>query len=152
LAQTTGLTFLTGDGTNDPAMDFAGTMTDINAALDGMVFTPTGDFNGIVNLTVSTDDQGNSGFGGPMSDVDLVPITVNAVNDDPLNAGSLVATITVTEDIASPVDLSLVDLADVDAAAGSLTLTLSTSAGGNLPRAESRSLAAGARPWHLTET
>ena len=40
--------------------------------------------------------------------------------------------IAVTEDVSSSVDLSLVDFADVDAAVGSVTVTLTTSTGGDL--------------------
>src|SRR3989304_5611614 len=31
-----------------------------------------------------TDDQGNTGSGGPLTDTDAVAITVNAVNDSPI--------------------------------------------------------------------
>ena len=83
LSRTSGLTFLTGDGSADARMDFAGTIADINAALEGMTFTPTVDFHGTANLTVATDDQGNHGLGGPMTDVDVIPITVAPTNDAP---------------------------------------------------------------------
>src|SRR5205823_9697984 len=46
LGQLTGLTFTTGDGTADGTMTFTGTMVDINAALDGMGFTPASLYNG----------------------------------------------------------------------------------------------------------
>ena len=62
-------------------------------------------------------------------------IDVDAINDDPTNAGSLPADISVTEDVSSNVDLSAVDFSDVDAASGNLTVTLTTSTGGNLTTA-----------------
>ncbi|MEZ5598530.1 MAG: hypothetical protein R3E84_19505 [Pseudomonadales bacterium] len=82
------------------------------------------------------NDNGNDGSGGG-GNVSLrtVNVDITAVNDDPANAGSLPGDIAVTEDVASNVDLSLIDLSDVDAAAGNLTLTLTTSTGGNLSAA-----------------
>lgn len=53
-------------------------------------------------------------------------------NDDPSNTGVLPADLPVTEDIATQLDLSGIDLADPDAGTGNLTLTLSTAVGGTL--------------------
>ncbi len=86
LAQTTGLAFTAGDGTADGTMTFTGTAANINTALDGLSFAPTGDFNGSSTLTVTTDDQGNTGTGGALTDTDTVAITVDAVNDAPINS------------------------------------------------------------------
>ena len=59
-------------------------------------------------------------------------IDVNAVNDDPVNLGSLPSDLTVTEDVLAGVDLSALDLSDVDHAGGNLTVTMTTASGGNL--------------------
>ena len=56
LSQTTGLTFSTGDGTSDATMVFEGTLTNINAALDGLQFLGDSDFNGTANIQITTDD------------------------------------------------------------------------------------------------
>ncbi|MFL5327544.1 MAG: DUF4347 domain-containing protein [Gemmataceae bacterium] len=80
-----GLTFTTGDGTADAAMTFTGSITSINAALAGMSFLPSADFNGAASLQIITNDQGNTGTGGALSDTDTVNITVVAVNDAPVN-------------------------------------------------------------------
>ncbi len=54
LATTNGLTFESGaDGT--PAMTISGLESDINAALDGLEYTPDNDYNGPANLQVITD-------------------------------------------------------------------------------------------------
>ena len=66
-------------------MIFTGTIPAINTALNGLVFRPTANFNGTASLTITTNDQGYTGFGGPMSDTDSVNITINAVNDAPVN-------------------------------------------------------------------
>ena len=81
---TAGLTFTVGDGTADATMTFTGTVANINTALAGMSFGPTPNFTGAASLQLVTNDQGNTGSGGPLSDTDTVNITVNAVNDAPI--------------------------------------------------------------------
>lgn len=83
LGSTTGLTFLTGTGTNDLVTTFRGTLAAINTALAGLSFTPTGDFNGTATVSITSNDLGNTGVGGAKSDTDQIEITVNAVNDAP---------------------------------------------------------------------
>ncbi|HSE31384.1 MAG TPA: choice-of-anchor Q domain-containing protein, partial [Pyrinomonadaceae bacterium] len=92
LSTTAGLSFITGDGTADATMMFTGTLTAVNTALNGMSFNPTTDFNGAASLQIVSDDQGNTGTGGPLTDTDTVNITVNAANDAPVvttTAGNL---------------------------------------------------------------
>jgi len=56
LAGTTGLTFVSGtNGTG--LMTFTGTVANINAALAGMSYTPTTNYNGSDTLTILTDDK-----------------------------------------------------------------------------------------------
>ena len=62
-------------------MVFRGTIAAINTALEGMTFDPTPDYSGAASVQIITDDQGNTGSGGPLTDDDTVAITVNAVND-----------------------------------------------------------------------
>jgi hypothetical protein len=76
LGGVSGLTFSSGDGTADAVMVFAGTMSNINAALNGMKFTPTASYSGSTSFTIATNDLGNTGSGGPLTDTDSVPITV----------------------------------------------------------------------------
>ncbi len=92
LAGIAGLTFSVGDGTADAAMTFSGTAGAINAALNGLSFTPGAEFSGAASLSISTDDQGNTGAGGALSDSDAVAITVNVVNDAPMVTTSGAAT------------------------------------------------------------
>lgn len=56
LSQTTGLTFTNGDGTDDASLNVSGTLTNINAALDGLQYTPGADFNGSDSLTILSAD------------------------------------------------------------------------------------------------
>jgi uncharacterized repeat protein (TIGR01451 family) len=81
LSRTTGLTFTSGDGSADAAMTFTGTLANVNAALDGLVFNPAGGFSGAASLTITTNDQGHTGTGGPLSDSDTVAITVNPASN-----------------------------------------------------------------------
>ena len=90
-------------------------------------------------ITVTVNDGGNTGAdpgltGDGSSEQDFASQTINitATNDDPTNAGSLPPDISVIEDVSNDVDLSAINLSDVDHGGGNLTVTLSTSTGGNL--------------------
>src|SRR5205823_1625330 len=78
LSGTTGLSFgcvgCAGDGTADATMAFTGTAADVNAALNGLVYSPAANYNGPETLTLITNDQGNTGSGGAKSDTDMVAI------------------------------------------------------------------------------
>ena len=80
LATTAGLSFSTGDGTADASLVFSGTLAAINAALDGLSYTPTAGYEGSDTLTVGTSDLGNTGSGGALSDTDVLAIQVGAVS------------------------------------------------------------------------
>jgi hypothetical protein len=141
LAPFSGLTFSAGDGTADTTMTFAGSATSINAALNGMSFAPSSNFNGTAVLTISTNDQGNTGLGGALADTDTLNITVNAVNDAPVNSVPG-AQITNDED---PVTFSqsrgnLISIGDIDAASSIVRLTLFP-LGGSLQMATQSGLA-----------
>jgi hypothetical protein len=78
LARTSGLVFSAGDGNADTTMTFTGTLPAIGAALVGVRYTPSllafllaG--RGTVQLT--SDDLGNTGAPGPLTDTDTVLIT-----------------------------------------------------------------------------
>ncbi len=77
LSGTSGLSFITGDGTNDTATSFTGTVANINTALNGLSFKPTLNYSGAAALQIVTNDLGNLGTGGAKSDTDTVSITVN---------------------------------------------------------------------------
>ncbi|MCI0536280.1 MAG: hypothetical protein L0Z50_13755 [Verrucomicrobiales bacterium] len=86
LGTTAELTFLTGDGTSDSTMSFLGSLPAINAALQGLTYqAPSGasSASGPDLLTITSDDEGNTGSGGPLSDTDSVQITLSFVNQAP---------------------------------------------------------------------
>lgn len=60
-----GLTFSSGDGSADQAMTFEGTAVAINAALAALTFAPTAGYAGPATVSVSVDDLGQTGTGGP---------------------------------------------------------------------------------------
>lgn len=128
LSGTAGLSFLTGDGTTDASMRFTGTLAAVNAAFNGAQFTPTLGYAGPASLQIATDDQGNTGVGGPLGDTDTLAITVNAQNDPPVHA--MPGAQTVLED--TPLVLgggSAIQVADPDVGASPLEVDLSASNG-----------------------
>jgi hypothetical protein len=78
LGGTPGLTFLAGDGRDDTAMTFRGTLTRVNSALNNMRFRPDPGFEGVATVTLTTNDLGNTGAGGALTDTDIVLITVGS--------------------------------------------------------------------------
>ena len=71
-----------------PRLGETGTAAEINttlAASSNVVYRGAQDYNGSDTLSVVTDDAGNTGSGGAKSDTDTVAITINAVNDTPVN-------------------------------------------------------------------
>ena len=91
----------------------------------GFSFTGAANANGTETLTISADDQGNTGAGGAMTAMDTVTITIAAVNDAPVN--TVPATLTAAEDTSTA--LAGFSIADGDAAAGTITTTLSVTSG-----------------------
>ena len=73
LNSTSGLSFSAGDGTDDALMTFTGSITNINLALNGMRNLTFG--TGVI--TITTNDLGHNGAGGPLSDTDTIAVTVN---------------------------------------------------------------------------
>ena len=74
---------IAGSGTSTVVL--TGTVAQINATLAATVtFVPGANFNGSATLTMTTSDNGNSGAGGVLTDIDTVAITVTPVNDAPV--------------------------------------------------------------------
>ena len=107
-------TGVTGNGT--ASVTITGTAAQINAALTGLAYTGNLNFNGADTLTVATND-------GTATDTDLIAITVNAVNDAPIN--TVPGAQSVAEDTALPI--GGVSVADIDSSM--LTTTLYGSSG-----------------------
>jgi len=110
---------VTGNGSG--MLVLSGPLDAINALLSGGVtYQGEQDFNGRDQLTMVSNDLGNSGSGGALSDTDVVAIEVQPVNDAPVN--QLPASMTVKEDGA--LSLSDVSVKDVDAGSAPIAMTL----------------------------
>ncbi|MHA7108989.1 Calx-beta domain-containing protein [Sunxiuqinia elliptica] len=120
---TTGITF-DGSGNGNASFTAEGTLAAINTALDAATFTPTPNLSGsnVATISFTTND------GNVSSTAASVTFNITEVNDDPTISG-LPTDITVTEDIASNVDLSAATFGDVDAGSNSIALKLTVGAG-----------------------
>jgi VCBS repeat-containing protein len=103
---------LSGDGTG--ALIITGTESEINNALNGLVYTPNADFHtsGVAGDTISVtlDDQGNTGTEGPKSDSASAVINVISVNDRPTATGGPVTVTVPGEDQPSITGTTLATL------------------------------------------
>ncbi|WP_315831151.1 VCBS domain-containing protein [Bradyrhizobium prioriisuperbiae] len=84
LHQLAGLSFSAGDGTSDATMTFTGSTSAINAALNGLTYTPTAGYTGTDVVKIITSD-------GALSDTDTVGISVQTVNHAPVTAADAVS-------------------------------------------------------------
>ncbi|NLG26601.1 MAG: DUF11 domain-containing protein, partial [Chloroflexi bacterium] len=66
------------------AITATGTLTDVNVALGGVSYLGDTDFSGSDAITLTSNDLGHAGEGGPLSDTDTVAVTVTGVNDAPV--------------------------------------------------------------------
>ncbi|WP_346308847.1 tandem-95 repeat protein, partial [Limnohabitans sp.] len=106
---------------NSASVQLSGTVTDINALLataNAVTYVPPANFNGSATLSMTTSD-------GTLSDTDTVSITVNAVNDAPVN--TVPGPQTTAED--TPLVITGIQIADVDAGSSTMTVTLAVTHG-----------------------
>ena len=78
-------TVITGNGTN--TLIITGTTAQISSELSpGLTYTPSSNYHGSDALTMTSNDLGATGVGGPLQDVDTVAISVLQVDQPPVNA------------------------------------------------------------------
>jgi VCBS repeat-containing protein len=145
-----GITFVTGDGVDDPVIAIRGTLPQLNAALDGTRLTYLGnlDYNSgnpnatVPNvvpdvLTVEINDLGHTDVTTPPGNTDplhvnaltateVIAIVVGPKNDAPTIDTSAVVTLTVEEDVSvllEPIVINDVDAANDPDWRGRVTLT-----------------------------
>lgn len=123
LAQTAGLTFEAGDGTDDPTVTFSGSKAAIDAVFAELVYKPLANFNGTDHLHLLSSDLGNFGTGGALTDSEALTIVVNAVNDAPT------LTVPAGQTALEDVDKAISGITVADPDGGSLTVTLAVSHG-----------------------
>ncbi len=110
-----------GNGTG--SLVLSGPLDDINALLNGgLTYQGNPDYHGSDNLTMVTNDNGNTGSGGALSDTDVLPILVQPVNDAPVN--QLPTTPQVAQE-DQPFTIHGLQVSDVDAGNSPLSVTLS---------------------------
>ena len=119
------MTFTTGDGSDDANVTFTGQVDAVNAALATLSYQGQLNYNGADQLSVTVNDQGNTGAVSALSDTGTVDIAVQAVNDAPQL--TLPGAQSVNEDV--PLAISGIAIDDVDVAAGDLQVTLSVDHG-----------------------
>lgn len=107
-------------------VEINGTLAQINAALDTMIFTGALDFTGQTTASITTNDNGNTGDDGPKETTDTININVANLNDDPI------VVVPADQNAADDdtLDLTgLVDVTDVDSPDMTVALTLSSLTG-----------------------
>ena len=125
LGSTAGLASFTN---NAASITLTGTVANVNAAMNGLTYTGNLNFAGADSLVVSTNDNGNTGAGGPKIDTDSITINVAPVNDAPVNG--VPGTQTVNEDTNLVfTGANAISISDVDANGGNETVTLSVASG-----------------------
>ena len=76
-------------GSGTAVATISGTLAQANLALNGLTYLGTANWNstrGSETVTFEINDQGNTGTGGSLTDVGLVSINVDAMNDAPVAA------------------------------------------------------------------
>ncbi len=133
LASIAGLTFDSGDGTNDTEMRFKGSIANINIALDGLTFKPTTDYVGNAEVTITTNDLGHSGTGGEKTHEASIAIVIAEVvqdNQAPVNSVPGKQTILVnTTRTFSSANNNAITISDPDAGEADVQVTLTASSG-----------------------
>ena len=121
LGSTAGLSFTIGNGTANNAMTFTGTIASINAALNGTTFLPIKGFDGVASIQIVTNDGGNTGLGGLLTDTDSILINV-------LNGGSL-QFLNSSASVAEGSGTTTITVNRAGGSAGEASVTFSTSSG-----------------------
>ncbi|NEQ42484.1 MAG: tandem-95 repeat protein [Leptolyngbya sp. SIOISBB] len=139
LAQVEGLTILEGDATAGAAsLTISGTLADLNAALPTLTYTADSRYSGIETLTLTVDDQGNTGAGGPLTasaalDLEITPagILLEEGSDFQVTAEELL-TIPETPTVVSFTYTDFFDLVDPNAINDAFEVALLDSDGNSL--------------------
>ncbi len=99
------------------------------ADIQGMQFKPAVNASGTTAFQFNVYDSGGTANGGVDNISQFILITINPVNDDPTNAGTMPTDLLFLQDTQGKLDLSAIDLSDIDANGGDLTLMITSDAG-----------------------
>jgi Ca2+-binding RTX toxin-like protein len=83
LSRTTGLSFISGAGSNETSFSFAGSLTDLNAALASLTFKPDANYHGSASIQITADDLEDDD--STTADTQTLTLDIAAVNDLPVN-------------------------------------------------------------------
>ncbi|THT98250.1 hypothetical protein E9531_14725 [Lampropedia puyangensis] len=121
-----GVSFLTGDGVDDTSIRMQGTLADLNTTLQSLTFKPTTGFLGNAQMSIQTNDNGNSGSGGAKTDFDLILITVVPANPvvTSVSAQGLDRTVKIGDEVL--ISMTWDQVVNVDTAGGTPSLLLET--------------------------
>jgi len=119
-------------GSGTAILTLNGTLADLNAFIsgNGVSFATASDSTASITLSVALDDGGNSGAGGNRSALATTTLMVSAVNDAPVNG--MPGAQAVDQDSAlvfGTAHGNAITVSDVDAAGGSLRVTLTAGNG-----------------------
>ncbi len=115
-------------GNGGASVTIIGSLAAINATLasvSGVTYQGTLNFNGSDDLTVTTNDLGNTGVGGALTDTDTIAINLVSVNDAPVN--TIPGGQGITTDVLTAI--TGISFSDVDAAGANVSLTLGVAHG-----------------------
>jgi hypothetical protein len=133
VAPVSGINFTTGQPAGGTTLVFSGTTSAVNAALAGLTFKPSQDFNGPVTITLTTDDQGNTGkpIGVSLKATSTIAINVAPVNDAPvLQVPSVTQSVYTANSLAfSPSFNNAITVSDVDAGSDPMSVSITASDG-----------------------
>lgn len=125
LGRTTGITFITGDGTQDQTFSFRGAQDVTNFVLQSLIYRSNTGFAGSDTINVTVSDGGNTGLGGVQSDTDIITLNVAPVNDAPVI--TVPGPRTIAEDVSTTI--TGISIGDLDAGNGNLTVSVSVANG-----------------------
>ena len=74
---------LVGSSNGSASLTYTGSLTSINAALDGLVYTPNTGYNGSETLNLISDNQAGPELGGNLTTTSTSSITIRALADSP---------------------------------------------------------------------
>ncbi|WP_426595896.1 Ig-like domain-containing protein [Pectobacterium brasiliense] len=119
-----------GNGTS--SLTLTGSIATINAYIAGsnVLFNPASNATGNVTLTIGIDDGGNSGSGGAKTASGTVTLSIDAVNDAPVNG--VPTTQAVQQDgslVFNTANGNLISVSDVDIGGNTMQVTLTATNG-----------------------
>ncbi|MBL1210500.1 MAG: hypothetical protein FWJ34_12635, partial [Geminocystis sp. GBBB08] len=107
----TNTSLITGGANGTNTIILTGSLTEINQVLESLSYTPLSNYNNFTNtfpfpttdtLTITADDKGNSGIGGPQQTSRTITLVIRPVNDAPTRFDASPAVAIVAEDTTSP--------------------------------------------------